>query len=186
MVNTTLAFQDLVGGWRDIPRKVDAINRLEHSGDSVTHDIVALLHRSFITPLEREDIALMAHALDDIVDNIHAAVEAMYLYQVETPASRVAELAAILLKAAREIETAMPLMNRQAEAKKVLEICIEINRLENEGDRLYRQALAEIFDTGKDATYIIKWREIYEHIESAIDRCEDVANILEGISLKAS
>ncbi|RJO62843.1 MAG: DUF47 domain-containing protein [Dehalococcoidia bacterium] len=186
LVATALAFQELVSDWKDIPRKVEAINNLEHTGDSITHAIATLLHRSFITPLEREDITLMAHTIDDVVDFIHAAVEAMYIYQVEAPTARAGELAAILVKATKEIEMAMPLMHQRAEAHRVLETCIEINRLENEGDRSYRQALAEIFDTGRDATYIIKWREIYEHMESAIDRCEDVANILEGIALKAA
>lgn len=186
LVATARVFQELVTEWRDIPRKVEAINNLEHKGDSITHDIVTLLHRSFITPLEREDITLMAHTIDDVVDFIHAATEAMYIYQVDAPTARAGELADILVKATKEIEMVMPLIHQRAEARRVLETCIELNRLENEGDRSYRQALAEIFDTGRDATYIIKWREIYEHMESAIDRCEDVANILEGIALKAA
>jgi uncharacterized protein len=186
IVATAHAIREMLLNWVDLPRKVEHINEFEHIGDNITHQVVALLHKSFITPLEREDISLLAQTMDDIVDHVHAATETMYIYQVESPTTRSQELAGILVTASEKIAEAIPLLRHRKETKRLMDVCIELNQLENEGDRVYRLALGEIFDTSRDAVYIIKWREIYEHLESALDRCEDVANILEGIALKAT
>jgi predicted phosphate transport protein (TIGR00153 family) len=182
-VRTAEALKDLVDDWRDVPEKVMKIADLEHAGDSVTHQIIAMLHRSFVTPFDREDIALLAHSLDDVTDFIHSAADYMVLYKVGLPGPRVRVLADIIVAATKEMAIAAPKLRKTATMKKVLENCIEINRLENLADQEYRAALVELFEEHEMAD-VIKWREIYEAMESATDRCEDVANVFEGVALK--
>jgi len=185
MVASAEALRDLVHRWQDVPENVAAIAELEHTGDSITHQTIALLHRSFITPLDREDIAKLAHTMDDVTDFIHASADYMLLYRVGRPGQKVKELADIILLAACEVEAAARRLRHKVELKKLLEHCIEINRLENQADQVYREALVDLFDEF-DTSDVIKWREIYESMESATDRCEDVANVFEGIALKKS
>ena len=184
MVNAARGLKELLDSWENVAIKVAEITELEHEGDSITHQIAAQLHRTFVTPFDREDIALLSHVMDDVTDFIHAAADAMLIYKIGQPTQRAQELADIIVQAAAEIERAMPLLRRRSDLKKVLEHCVELNRLENMADKVSRAALGELFDDSKDTTYIIKWREIYEHMESATDRCEDVANVLEGVALK--
>ena len=185
VVKAANALKQLVDTWQDVEQKVNEIDELEHQGDTITHEIMARVHRTFVTPFDREDIALLAHTLDDVTDFIHAAGTAMLLYRVGTPGERVKELADILVQGVVEVEKAMPRLRRHgAELKEVLRHCIEINRLENMADKVFRAAMAELFDDSPDMARVIKWREIYEHMESATDRCEDVANVLEGVALK--
>ncbi len=184
MVKTAQGLKELLDSWENVAIKVAGITELEHEGDSITHQIVAQLHRTFVTPFDREDIALLSHVMDDVTDFIHAAADAMLIYKIDQPTKRAQELADIIVQAAAEIERAMPLLRHRSELKKVLEHCVELNRLENMADKIFRSALGELFDDTKDTAYIIKWREIYEHMESATDRCEDVANVLEGVALK--
>ncbi len=184
MVNAARGLKGLLDSWENVDIKVAEITELEHEGDSITHQIAAQLHRTFVTPFDREDIALLSHVMDDVTDFIHAAADAMLIYKIGQPTRRAQELADIIVQAAAEIERAMPLLRRRSELKKVLAHCVELNRLENMADKVSRSALGELFDDGKDVAYIIKWREIYEHMESATDRCEDVANVLEGVALK--
>jgi len=185
--NTVRAAQrlkELVDTWENTEGKVSEISELEHQGDTITHQIMEQLHRTFITPFDREDIALLAHTLDDVTDFIQAAADAMLVYKVGAPGQRAKELADIIVQAAAEVEKAMPQLRHRAELKQILNRCVEINRLENMADRVFRSAMAELFDDSSDIAQIIKWREIYEHMESATDRCEDVANVLEGVALK--
>jgi len=185
MVQAAQELKAMVHTWENVPERAAAITELEHEGDTITHQIMAQLHRSFITPFDREDIALMAHALDDVIDFIDAAADSMLIYRIGKPSERALELADIITQAAVEVEKAMPRLRRSgAELRAVLENCVEINRLENMADRVYRSALAELFDNSTDMAGIIKWREIYEQMESATDRCEDVADVLEGVALK--
>ncbi|APV43443.1 hypothetical protein Dform_00078 [Dehalogenimonas formicexedens] len=183
MVKAAEALKDLVENWGEIHEKVLKIVELEHAGDSVTHQIIAMLHRSFVTPFDREDIALLAHSMDDVVDFIHSAADYMLLYKVGQPGGRVRELAGIILEATKEVAAAAPKLRQKAGLKQLLEHCIEINRLENLADQAYRSALVELFEE-YDMVDIIKWREIYDSMESATDRCEDVANVFEGVALK--
>ena len=176
--------KDLVDTWEDVKAKVDEIDELEHAGDTITHNIIEQLHRTFVTPFDHEDIAALAHSLDDITDFIHAAAVAMFIYKVDYPSSRAKELADVIIRAAVEVEKAFFLLRHHAKLKQVLEHCVEINRLENMSDSIFRTAMAELFDDTSDIPSIIKWREIYEQMEAASDRCEDVANVLEGIALK--
>jgi len=185
VVQTAQELKRLVDTWEDVEERVAAIAELEHQGDTIIHQIMAQMHRTFVTPFDREDIALLANSLDDITDFIHAASAAMLLYKVDHPGQRARELADIIVQAALEVEQAIPLLRRHgADLKQVLPLCVEINRLENKADRVYRSALAELFEDTADMAQVIKWREIYEHMESATDRCEDVANVLEGVALK--
>ena len=184
MVKAAQTLKDLVDTWQDVEQKVNEITELEHQGDTITHKIAAQLHRTFVTPFDREDIAELAHTLDDVTDFIHAASDAMLLYKVDPPGQRVKELAGIIVQGATEIARAMPQLRRRSELKQILKRCVELNRVENMADRVYRSALAELFADSTDIAHIIKWREIYEHMESATDRCEDVANVLEGVAVK--
>lgn len=184
IVKAALGLKEMLDNWENVGIKVAEITELEHEGDSITHQIAALLHRTFVTPFDREDIAILSHTMDDIIDFIHAAADALYIYRIDTPTQRSKELADVIVKAAMEVERAVPLLRRRSELGKIPEHCIELNRLENAADKIFRSALGELFDDTKDTVYIIKWREIYEHMESATDRCEDVANVLEGVALK--
>jgi predicted phosphate transport protein (TIGR00153 family) len=184
IVRASQALKEMVDSWQFVDSRVAEITELEHRGDTITHQIISLLHRTFVTPFDREDIALLAHTMDDIIDFIHAAADAMFIYKIDSPTQRAKELADIIVQAAAEVEKAVSGLRRRSELKRILERCVEINRLENMADRVYRAGMAEIFDDATDITQLIKWREIYEHMESATDRCEDVANVLEGVALK--
>ncbi len=183
-VKVTQQLKDMVYIWENVKERVWVINDLEHQGDAITHQIFEQLHRSVITPFDREDIALLAHSLDDVVDFVHAAADAMLLYKIERPTDRAKEMVDIVVQAVSEVERAISEMHDRIGRKKLLDRCVEINRLENVGDSVFRSAMAELFDGAADFAGVIKWREIYEHMESVIDRCEDIANILEGVSLK--
>ena len=184
MVKAAQGLKGLVDTWEDVGKSVDEITELEHQGDTSTHQIMAQLHRTFVTPFDREDIALLANSLDDVTDFIQAAADAMLVYKVDHPSQRARELANIIVQGTFEVERAISGLRQRAELKKILEHCVEINRLENMADRVFRSAMAELFSDSTDIAYIIKWREIYEYMESATDRCEDVADVLEGVALK--
>jgi hypothetical protein len=176
--------KEMMETWQFIDSRVAEITELEHEGDSITHQIISLLNRTFITPFDREDIALLAHTLDDIIDFVHATADSMFIYKITGPTQRAKELADIIVQAAVEVEKAVHGLRRKSEFKQILEHCVEINRLENMADRVYRAAIGEVFENTTDIPQIIKWREIYEHMETATDRAEDVANVLEGVALK--
>lgn len=183
MVKISKTFKEMIDTWELVGGKMAEITELEHQGDTITHQIIAQLHRTFVTPFDREDIALLAHAMDDVADFIHSAADTMVIYKIDLPSPRAKELAGIIVQATVEVEKAVGELRRQPKINKILERCVEINRLENIADRIYRAALAELFEN-VDIPQVIKWREIYEHMETATDRCEDVANVLEGVALK--
>jgi len=184
MVQAAQSLKEMVDTWEHVEGKVGEITELEHRGDSITHEIMARVHRTFVTPFDREDIVQLAHVLDDVTDFIHAAADAMLLYKVDRPGKRAQELADIIVQATEEVERVMPQLKKRVVLSQVLKRCVEINRLENVADRVYRSAIAELFADSTDMAHIIKWREIYAHMESATDRCEDVADVLEGVALK--
>ena len=184
MVKAAKLLRELVYNWENVDEKVSEITELEHEGDAITHQIFAQLHSTFVTPFDREDIALLAHSLDDVTDFIQAAADAMLLYKVDRPGQSARELSDAIVQSASEVERAVPQLRHRAELKQILERCVEINRLENIADDVFRSAMGELFDNSTDIASVIKWREIYEHMESATDRCEDVANVLEGVALK--
>ena len=178
------ALQDLLDNFQEVPQKVEHIRDLEHIGDSITHDLMNLLRRTFVTPLDREDISEIANSLDDVVDFIDAAAVSMVLYRIEKPQQKARELAALIVECTHVVDRAVRKLRHKGSFPSMLQDTIELNRLENEADQVLRAALMELFDNNKDAVEIIKWREIYEQLETATDRCEDVANVLEGVVLK--
>jgi len=183
-VKAAQALKEMLESWQFIDSRAAEITELEHEGDTITHQIISLLHRTFVTPFDREDIALLAHTMDDVIDFIHAAADAMFIYKIKEPTQRAKELADIILQGANEMEKAVSGLRKRSQLQMVQERCVEINRLENMADRVYRAGMAELFDNTDDIAEIIKWREIYGHMESATERCEDVANVLEGVALK--
>ncbi|MCJ7605252.1 MAG: DUF47 domain-containing protein [Dehalococcoidales bacterium] len=184
IVKAAKELHEMLETWQFIDSRVAEITELEHKGDTITHQVISLLHRTFVTPFDREDIAMLAHTMDDIMDFIHAAADTMFIYKIDEPTVRARELADIIVKGATEVQKAVSGLRRRKELKNIMQSCVEINRLENMADRIYRAALAELFDNTSDVVLLIKWREIYDHLESATDRCEDVANVLEGVALK--
>ncbi len=184
--NVAIAARELANlfdNYTNVPQKVARLTELEHQGDYITHQIMEQLHRTFVTPLDREDIVLLTERLDDVMDFIEDAANAMLLYRIEKPTTRARELAFILMGVTEELVKAIPLLRRRSNMEGILQYCVEINRLENEADSISRFALAELFD-GMPLADVIKWREVYEHLENAVDMGEDVANVLEGVVLK--
>jgi predicted phosphate transport protein (TIGR00153 family) len=176
---------DLFENFQSVEEKAKELKRLEHQGDVITHEIIARVHRSFMTPIDGEDITILAHSLDDVMDFIEAAGRTAWLYRIGIPTERARELGRIVLKMAHKLNEVVPRLRRRDQYAWILKQCVDINTLENEADEVHHAALAELFDVcSSDACGVIKWREIYEHLENATDRGEDVANVLEGIILK--
>lgn len=167
----------------DLQERWKRLEDFEHVGDKITHQIIRKLNRTFITPIDREDIHSLAVALDDVMDMIEASAARMSLYKIKQPTEEARELAQVILKSAEEIVKAVANLERMDD---VMEHCIEINRLENMADDISREAIAGLFDKGHDPMDVIKWKEIYETMETATDRCEDVANIVESVALKST
>ncbi|MBI3596907.1 MAG: DUF47 domain-containing protein [Nitrospirae bacterium] len=175
--------KEMMETYRDPEKQAEAILQVEHQGDTITHDIVHKLNQTFITPIDREDIYALSSALDDVLDLIEAVSDRMIMYKIKTPTETARRLADVIFKSAEEIVKGVGLLKAVGNVKPY---CIEINRLENEADRISRDAVAALFDNERDPIMILKWKEIYEHLEEATDRCEDVANILENVVLKNS
>jgi predicted phosphate transport protein (TIGR00153 family) len=155
----------------------------EQDGDRITHDIIQRLNQTFVTPIDREDVYALASALDDVVDYTEEVADYLGLYKIEAPMEQAQALAHVLHAAARQIAEAMP---RLRGFKDISHYTVEINRLENDGDRITREAIASLFDNGIDPMVVIRWKDIFERLEEAIDATEHVANILEGIVIKNS
>lgn len=178
---------DIIKDFSDVSQKLMKVNKVEHKADEIAHRIVEKLNLTFITPIDQEDIHCLASALDDIVDFIDATVERLVLYKVSHPTEDLATLAMLLLRATEETRSAVLELGSFKKNPNTIKQCwIEIHRLENQGDSASRSALAKLFETETNAVEVIKWKEIYEHVETAIDKCEDVANVLEQIVLKHS
>jgi predicted phosphate transport protein (TIGR00153 family) len=176
---------DFFDNYENVEAKAKELKDLEHQGDVLTHEIIARVHRSFVTPIDREDITLLAHSLDDVMDFIEAAGRTAFLYRIAQPTERARELARIVSKIALKLNEVVPRLRRRDQFPWILKQCVEINTLENEADDVQHAALAELFEVcSADTCEVIKWREIYDHLETATDRGEDVANVLEGIVLK--
>jgi len=176
---------DLFDNYENVEAKAKELKDLEHRGDVITHEIIARVHRTFVTPIDREDITLLAHSLDDVMDFIEAAGRTAFLYRVAQPTQRARELASIVAKLTVKLNEVMPQLRHHDKFNWILKQCVEINTLENEADDVHHAALAELFEAcASDACEVIKWREIYQHLEDATDRGEDVANVLEGVVLK--
>jgi predicted phosphate transport protein (TIGR00153 family) len=162
------------------------IKDVENDGDKITHETIARLHKTWITPIDRADIHSLITALDDVLDLIEAVSERVALYEVKDLPEFVLKLADSLQLATIAVDQAIKLLPQVKQPKQMLDLCVEINRLENEADDAYRHGLATLFKGGFDAIEVMKLRDIIDNLESATDRCEDVANILEGIVLEYS
>jgi predicted phosphate transport protein (TIGR00153 family) len=161
--------------------KAHEIKEVEHQCDFMTHEIIQRLNKTFVTPIDREDIHELAKKLDDVMDAIDNAAALIPLYRIERIAPGARELTQIIIKQTDEIRAAVAALEQR---KGVLEHAIEINRLENEADRIHKHAIGQLFDEQKDPVMIIKWKEIYDILEEATDACEDVANLLENVVVK--
>jgi len=159
------------------------IEETEHEGDITTHEIMERLNVTFVTPIDAEDIRDLAKTLDDVLDYIEATADRMILYDVGKPSPYMVDMVRILEAAAGEIVKVVNGLHDLKRPRRLLDHCIEINRLENDGDRVSRRALADLFRTATPME-AIKWKEIYEHVEMAIDKCEDIANIIESVVVK--
>ena len=161
--------------------KADEINVVEHKCDSLTHAIIQRLNRTFVTPLDREDIHALARSLDDVMDSIDASATLIRMYRLDNVRFGARELAQIITASADEVRRALGALEQN---KGLMAHAVEINRLENEADRIHQQAVSQLFDTERDPITVMKWKETLDFLENATDRCEDAANVLEGVMVK--
>jgi predicted phosphate transport protein (TIGR00153 family) len=176
--------RDMATHYDEREARAAQLAEFEHRGDSITHRIMEQLHLTFVTPLDREDIVALTHSLDDMVDFIEGVAGTLVLYKIRALTPSAIKLIELVVKVAEEVATAVPKLRHRRDLKSILHHCVEINRLENEADEVLRVALADLFENGADAVDIIKWREIYEQLESSTDRGEDISDVLEGLVLK--
>ncbi|HYA26973.1 MAG TPA: DUF47 family protein [Thermodesulfovibrionales bacterium] len=183
LTKATSLLVSLMENFNNLEERAQEIYEVEQDGDMLTHDIMKKLNRTFVTPIDREDIHALASRVDDILDLVWGGVDRMIVFKIKEPTQEAVELARDLHRTTEVLQKTIKEL-RAKNYSHILEHCIEINRLENRIDRTFRDALGKLFDDMNDPLLIIKWKEIYEHLEDASDRCEDVANVLEGIVLK--
>jgi uncharacterized protein len=181
IVRAAELLERMLDRWPDHGELARDVVVCEQEGDRITHDIIQRLNQTFVTPIDREDIYALASALDDIVDFIEEVADFLGLYRIEAPMEQAQEMARVLHEAARQISGAMP---RLRSFRDIHHYTVEVNRLENDGDRIMREALASLFERGIDPMMVIRWKDIFERLEDAIDATEKTANILEGIVIK--
>jgi len=176
---------DLVDDYTSVKEKVQQIEQLEHEGDKITHEIYEQLNQTFITPLDPEEISKLVSALDDILDYIKSTATRMYHYGIPETDSHMVELAKLIQLSVVELEEAVKMIRSIKNPRQIEQRCIEVNRLENLADDVLHHAYADLFRS-TDAIAIIKRKDIYEHLEIATDKCEDVANVLSDIAIRHS
>ena len=182
MIEGSRLLKDMMEQFRDPVAQARRIKDIEHIGDGITHDIVRKLNQTFITPIDREDIHDLASAMDDVLDLVEAVADRFVVFKVARPTEAAIKLANILHQSAVAVGTGI---DRLGQPHVDLSECnVKVNSLENEADRVMRDAISKLFEEEKDPIAVIKWKEIYENFEEGTDRCEDVANILERIALK--
>ena len=176
--------QRLVQGGQNVRVLAARIREIEHETDVITHACVERLHKTFITPFDRDDIHRLITRMDDVMDYIEAAAVSVMLYELTDMTTPARELADVLVRSTEAVAIAVAGLKNVKQSETILKACIEVNRLENEGDEILRNALAGLFREAKDPLLVLKWKEVYEALENATDRCEDVANIIEGVVLE--
>ena len=181
IVAGTQAFVGMLEHYTGVAQQVQRIKAIEHNGDEITHHIYRKLNQTFVTPFDREDIHELCSTMDDVIDLVDAAANRFVLYRVSEVRTGTIELSRVLAAATVELKEAIHAMESP---DKALHRVIEINRLENESDRICRTLIAQLFEEEKNPVEIIKWKEIYEVIETAVDKCEDVSNVIENVILK--
>jgi uncharacterized protein len=182
IVSAAGLLHEMVHNFADARAKVHAIKEIEHQGDSVTHEIVRRLNTTFITPMDREDIHALASRLDDVLDFIDAAADRLVVFRIKEPTSACRAMSEVILSTAHATDRTIRCLRKMDPG--FHEHAVEVNRLENAADTLLRDSLAAMFEEVLDPIEVIKWKEIYETMETVTDRCEDVANVIEGIILK--
>jgi uncharacterized protein len=165
----------------NLPDLAQSIKSLEHKGDRMTHDLITKLNRTFVVPIDREDIYRLSSCIDDILDLIESVARRMVLFKIGKPSEPAAQLSQLLHRGTAQVVAAVSELKH---GMKVIEHCIEINRLEDEADHVYHQVLGQLFESEKDPIELIKWKEIYETLETSVDKCEDAANVIESIVVK--
>jgi predicted phosphate transport protein (TIGR00153 family) len=176
--------QRLLGGGQNTRALAARIKEIEHETDVITHACVERLHTTFITPFDRDDIHRLITRMDDVMDYIESAAAAVMLYELADMTPPAQELAHVLVRSVEALTIAVTGLKTVKQSDPILKACIEVNRLENEGDEILRNGLATLFRETKDPLLVLKWKEVYEALENATDRCEDVANIIEGVVLE--
>jgi uncharacterized protein len=178
------ALKDLLDHYRDVEAKIKRIEDIEHKGDTLTHETIERMNRIFVTPIDREDIHALTICLDDALDLIDSAAYRYHLYQIPDSSEASRAFADVLVRQVDEVALGVKALRNLKKPREILDRCIRINTFENEADRILHKALAALFRDHTDPIMVIKWKEIYERLESATDKCEDVANVLEGVVLK--
>ena len=178
------AFKGLIENPKEVESRVQIIQDFEHKGDHITHQTISLLHQTFITPIDREDIHRLITKMDDILDFMNAAAQRILLFEVREFPEPFARFSEITIEASNYLQKAIPRLSTLNNGSEILKICVEMNRLENEADVVLRTSLAKLFKEETDIKKLIKYKEVYELLEAVTDRFEDVANILEGIVLE--
>jgi len=184
VVEGAIVLRDLIGDLSKSQEKAMKAVEIEHRGDAILHETFKRLNNTFITPFDREDIHSLIGGLDDIIDYIESTCDRLVLYQITEPTEESLELADVLVRATREVQAAVAHLSQLRHIRKVLDPCVRVNDYENEGDRINRRALQRLFSGVMGPLDALKWREIYDHFETAIDKCEDVAHALETIVVK--
>lgn len=175
--------QETLENMQNVEVRMRQLSDIEHAGDDLTHTVLTRLNQTFITPFDREDIHRLATSLDDVLDFIHAAGERLTMYKINAAPPAAAELAHIIVRQSEELAAAVVMLEKHDH---VLDHCVEINRLENEADQVARESIAKLFEREKDPIQLIKIKELYEVLETATDKAEDAANVLETIVLKSA
>jgi predicted phosphate transport protein (TIGR00153 family) len=181
MVRAAGLLDEMLADWPERSGLAQEILACEHEGDQITHDIIRRLNQTFVTPIDREDILKLTSALDDVVDYTEEVADYLGLYGIEAPMAQAQALADLLSGATKQIAAAIPLVRG---FKDISGQTVEVHRLENEADRTVREAIAALFEVGIDPMVVIRWKDIYERLEDAVDSTERVAYILEGIVIK--
>lgn len=184
MVAAATLLRTMLDEGHDWPGRVAQMTELEHQGDFITHEIFDLLHKTFITPLDHDEIQALTTSMDDVIDVIHAAADALLLYRVERTRPEAKDLSNVILSATQEIAAAVADLRQKGTLTQMMPRIMEINRLENEADRIARAAISRLVEHRDDIFELIRWKEIYEQLEEATDRCEDVADVLRTVVIK--
>src|SRR5687767_2649957 len=178
------AVQDLLENYVDVVEKAKRIKAIEHEGDTITHECIERLHTTFITPIDRDDIHRLITKMDDILDLTEAVSQRLSIYEIDKIPDEAKQLARTLVFGVDRMGKAIRGLRNMRNAPQILAECIEINRIENEADTILRNAVGKLFKHEKDPLTVMKWKELFETLESATDKAEDVANIVEGIVLE--
>ncbi|MGI5861546.1 MAG: DUF47 domain-containing protein [Myxococcales bacterium] len=178
--------QQLMDDYSQVAAAVNEIKAIEHEGDRVTHETLDKLNRTFITPLEREDIHILVTSIDDILDSLDSAASRLHLYEILEPTHELRQLISVLVEATAVVKDTVSSLSNLKDPQVIFDKCKEIKRLETQSDEILRVALQRLFREEKDALAVMKWKEIYEKLERALDMCEKVANVVEAIVLKHS